>query len=241
MSSLADFSPVSFRVGGFVPLTTVDYPGELSAVIFAQGCPWRCRYCHNPDLLPARSDKPLQWQEILQTLERRRGLLDAVVFSGGEPVMQTSIRDAIRQVKAMGFKVGLHSAGIYPKRLASLLPLIDWIGLDVKALPADYPGITTVHASGRAAWSSVAQVLASKVAHQFRITVHPLLTSAEQVNKIEQRLLALGAQEVVRQPVRTERCFDPSLEGYPETPTTAQEQTDAEAEKPLEAQMEAQV
>ncbi len=212
MNTLVDTRPKPFRVGGFVPLTTVDYPGELSAVVFAQGCPWRCRYCHNPDLLPARADTQWHWPDVLKILERRRGLLDAVVFSGGEPVMQSSLRDAIMQVRALGFKVGLHSAGIYPKRLASLLPLIDWIGLDVKALPANYPGITTVHASGRAAWASVAQVLSSKVAHQFRITVHPQLTSEEQVNEIERRLIDLGAQEVVRQPVRTERCFDKSLE-----------------------------
>ncbi len=225
MSTLFDTHPKPFRVGGFVPLTTVDYPGELSAVVFAQGCPWRCRYCHNPNLLPARADTQWRWQDVLKTLERRRGLLDAVVFSGGEPVMQSCIRDAIMQVRALGFKVGLHSAGIYPKRLAGLLPLIDWIGLDVKALPANYPGITTVHASGRAAWASVAQVLASKVAHQFRITVHPLLTPAEQVDEIERRLLDLGAQEVVRQPVRTERCFDKSLElSFAEASETQQEQ-----------------
>ncbi len=228
MSSLADISPKPFRVGGFVPLTTVDYPGELSAVVFAQGCPWRCRYCHNQDLLPARADTQWHWQDVLKTLERRRGLLDAVVFSGGEPVMQSSIRDAIMQVRALGFKVGLHSAGIYPKRLAGLLPLIDWIGLDVKALPANYPGITTVHASGRAAWASVAQVLASKVAHQFRITVHPQLTSEKQVNEIERRLLELGAQEVVRQPARTERCFDKSLELKFETPAEAAMETPPE-------------
>jgi len=207
-----------------VPLTTVDYPGELSAVVFAQGCPWRCRYCHNPDLLAARANTQWRWQDVLKTLERRRGLLDAVVFSGGEPVMQSSIRDAIMQVRALGFKVGLHSAGIYPKRLTSILPLIDWIGLDVKALPAGYPDITTVRASGRAAWASVAQVLASKVAHQFRITVHPQLTSEKQVSEIERRLLDLGAQEVVRQPVRTERCFDKSLEvSFEKTAETQEE------------------
>ncbi len=229
MSTLSDISPKPFRVGGFVPLTTVDYPGELSAVVFTQGCPWRCRYCHNPDLLPARGDTTLCWQDTLKTLEHRRGLLDAVVFSGGEPLMQSNLRDAIMQVRALGFKVGLHSAGIYPKRLASILPLIDWIGLDVKALPADYPSITTVHASGRAAWASVAQVLASRIAHQFRITVHPLLTSAKQVNEIERRLLELGAQEVVRQPVRTERCFDKSLE------VSFAEMSEAQQERRLEA------
>ena len=212
MSVPADSRLESFRVGGFVPLTTVDYPGELSAVVFAQGCPWRCRYCHNPDLLPARGNARWRWRDILKILERRQGLLDAVVFSGGEPVMQSTIRSAILQVKARGFKVGLHSAGIYPKRLADILPLIDWIGLDVKALPADYPGITTVPASGRAAWSSVDHVLASKVAHQFRITVHPQLTTQQQLGEIKQRLHKLGAQEVVVQPVRTEHCFDRLLE-----------------------------
>ncbi len=204
--------PDLFRVGGFVPLTTVDYPGELSAVVFAQGCPWRCRYCHNPDLLPARSDNTQwHWQDVMQILVRRQGLLDAVVFSGGEPVMQATINQAIMQVKALGFKVGLHTAGTYPQRLASILPLIDWVGLDVKALPADYPAITSVPDSGQVAWASVANVLASKVAHQFRITVHPQLTSRDQVIEIKRRLVELGAQEVIEQPVRTGHCFDRTL------------------------------
>jgi len=200
-----------FRVGGFVPLTTVDYPGELSAVVFAQGCPWRCRYCHNPDLLPARGNTQWCWQDVMQTLVRRQGLLDAVVFSGGEPAMQATISEAIMQVKTLGFKIGLHTAGIYPKRLAGILPLIDWVGLDVKALPTDYPAITGVPDSGQAAWSSVTNVLASKVTHQFRITVHPQLTSRDQVIEIKRRLYEMGAQDVIEQPVRTGHCFDRTL------------------------------
>ncbi|MBI3069525.1 MAG: 4Fe-4S cluster-binding domain-containing protein, partial [Betaproteobacteria bacterium] len=73
------------RVGGLVPLTTTDYPGRLAAVVFCQGCPWRCGYCHNPHLLPARRTAPIAWHAVRDFLERRRGLLDAVVFSGGEP------------------------------------------------------------------------------------------------------------------------------------------------------------
>src|SRR5690606_40709415 len=66
----------SLRVGGLVPLTSIDYPGELAAVVFTQGCPWRCLYCHNPELLPARGDTELPWQQIVDFMHSRRGLLD---------------------------------------------------------------------------------------------------------------------------------------------------------------------
>ncbi|MCU7809345.1 MAG: anaerobic ribonucleoside-triphosphate reductase activating protein, partial [Candidatus Thiodiazotropha sp. (ex Semelilucina semeliformis)] len=97
------------KVGGLVPMTTVDYPGCLSAVIFCQGCPLRCRYCHNSDLLPREAEATIPWREILDFLKRRQGLLDAVVFSGGEPTQQRALPDAIAEVSAMGFKIGLHT------------------------------------------------------------------------------------------------------------------------------------
>ena len=84
------------RVGGLVPLSTTDYPDHLSAVVFCQGCPWRCAYCHNPHLLPRRSDSEIAWPDVLAFLDRRRGLLDAVVFSGGEPTLQRALPDAMR-------------------------------------------------------------------------------------------------------------------------------------------------
>ncbi|MDD5304810.1 MAG: anaerobic ribonucleoside-triphosphate reductase activating protein, partial [Elusimicrobia bacterium] len=113
------------------PLSTTDYPGVLSAVLFLQGCPWRCSYCHNPHLIPADSPPEREWESALAFLRGRVGLLDAVVFSGGEPTLQDGLEDAMREVKAMGFKIGLHTGGAYPERLVALLPLIDWVGLDI--------------------------------------------------------------------------------------------------------------
>ncbi|PRB74308.1 anaerobic ribonucleoside-triphosphate reductase activating protein [Pseudomonas sp. MYb185] len=189
----------SIRVGGLVPLTSIDYPGELAAVVFTQGCPWRCVYCHNPSLLPARGDSEMPWSQVLQFLDSRRGLLDAVVFSGGEPTSQPALPQAIEQVRGMGFKIGLHSAGIYPRKLQKLLPLIDWIGLDVKAKKADYSLITRTRDSGEAAWRSAELVLASGVAHQFRITAHPSWLDDSDAQWIRDRLLAMGAESVVIQ------------------------------------------
>src|SRR5690554_7397571 len=103
------------RVGGFVPLTTLDFPDHLSCVVFCQGCAWRCRYCHNPDLIPPRAQQMHSWDSILEFLQRRQGLLEAVVFSGGEATLQHDLKAAMQEVKNLGFKVGLHTAGINPK------------------------------------------------------------------------------------------------------------------------------
>lgn len=184
------------RIGGFTPFTATDYPGYLAAVVFCQGCPWRCSYCHNPHLLPANGPETHDWADILTILETRRGLLDAVVFSGGEPTLQQGLPTAIETVRAMGFKVGLHSAGMYPERLASLLPLIDWIGLDVKALTQAYPRITGVPGSGEKAWESVRLVVNSGVAHQMRCTWSPVLFAEADLECIRHTLRILGAPEL---------------------------------------------
>ncbi len=159
------------RIGGFVPFTSIDYPGELAAVVFCQGCPWRCGYCHNPHLLSARGSELLDWNALLEVLERRRGLLDAVVFSGGEPTLQSALPEAVRRVKRLGFKVGLHTAGCYPRRLARLLPLLDWVGLDIKDLPGHYPALTGVPGSGERAWRSLELLRQSGLPFEVRTTL----------------------------------------------------------------------
>lgn len=193
---------MTIRVGGLTPMTTIDYPGELAAVVFCQGCPWHCSYCHNAGLLPGRGQHELPWEQVLELLKRRRGLLDAVVFSGGEPTLQSGLAAAITQVKALGYKVGLHSAGAYPGRLERVLPDLDWVGLDIKALPQNYQATTGVPGSGEAAWDCARRLIASGVAHEFRITVDPALLSHEQVEEMVQRLDAMGAERVTLQPYR---------------------------------------
>ena len=97
-------APAVLRVGGLVPFTTTDYPGKLAAVVFAQGCPWRCGYCHNPHLLAPRGGAELAWDGVLDWLDRRQGLLDAVVFSGGEATAQAALAGAVHAVRAKGFR-----------------------------------------------------------------------------------------------------------------------------------------
>jgi pyruvate formate lyase activating enzyme len=199
------------RVGGLTALSTTDYPDRLSAVVFCQGCPWRCGYCHNPHLLPARGTAELRWPDVITFLERRIGLLDAVVFSGGEPLAQAGLASAMRAVRAMGFAVGLHTGGAYPQRFAALLPLVDWVGFDVKAPFADYVGVTGVDRSGNPARASALLLLASGVAHEFRTTVHPRQHTPQSLATLADHLAKLGVRRYALQEFRASGCADRAL------------------------------
>ena len=199
------------RVGGMVPLTTIDYPGQLACVLFCQGCAWRCRYCHNPQLIPPRGTEEVDWRRVIAFLQRRQDLLDAVVFSGGEPTLQDCLLGAMDEVRAMGFRIGLHSAGIKPAAFAKALEGADWVGFDVKALPEDTQAITRVEGSGTANWRSLQYLLASDVDYECRTTVHWHLFEPERLLVLAQRLSALGVKRFAIQLVRTERMFDPLL------------------------------
>lgn len=211
----------SLKVGGVTPFTATDYPGKLAAVLFVQGCPWRCGYCHNPHLQPRLPDSPLPWSHIVGLLKRRVGLIDAVVFSGGEPTMDPALPDAIREVRELGLHIGLHSGGIYPGRLVEVLPLIDWIGFDAKA-PFDhrYERITGVANSGLHALESAQEVLATKVEYEFRTTVHPDLLSEDDIMELAQNLSVMGVTRYALQVFRAQGCSSDSLKamarpGYP--------------------------
>ncbi|MNF69357.1 anaerobic ribonucleoside-triphosphate reductase activating protein [Pseudomonas sp. Irchel s3a18] len=201
----------TLRVGGMVPLTTLDYPGMLACVLFCQGCAWRCRYCHNPQLIPPRGSEEVDWCRVLAFLQRREDLLDAVVFSGGEPTLQDSLLAAMDEVRAMGFRIGLHSAGIKPDAFARAVAGADWVGFDVKALAEDCQAITGVRGSGVANWQSLEHLLASGVDYECRTTVHWHLLDPARLLTLARRLSERGVKRFAVQLVRTERMFDPRL------------------------------
>ncbi len=120
-------------VGGVEKFSAVDFPGTLSAVVFMQGCPWKCPFCHNASIREILKENDFSWEKFVDFLRKRIGRLDAVTFSGGEPLVQDCLSDAIRDVKSLGFKIGLHTGGYRPEHLAKILPLVDWVGLDIKA------------------------------------------------------------------------------------------------------------
>lgn len=201
----------TLRVGGFVRFSSTDYPGKLAAVVFCQGCPWRCRYCHNPHLLPATGADEPDLAHILDWLGTRRGLLDAVVFSGGEPTAQPALVDAVAAVRALGFAVGLHTAGVYPRRLAQLLAQLDWVGIDIKAPAAGYAALAGAATAGIAAVASLDLVIESGVAYEVRTTVHGDLTPPAALEALAGELAGRGIRQWVLQPFRATGCADTEL------------------------------
>ncbi|MBM3117640.1 anaerobic ribonucleoside-triphosphate reductase activating protein [Jeongeupia naejangsanensis] len=216
------------KIGGFVSFSSCDYPGQLACVVFLSGCPWRCHYCHNPHLQKRETVPGVPvWAELLGWLEQRRGLLDAVVFCGGEPLAEKHLPAMLRDVKAMGFKAALHTGGAYPARLAHCLPYLDWVGFDVKTGFADYLNVTLVPRSGDPALASLQQVIGSGVAFECRTTIHPQLHDEAALLALGETLAGLGVQDYALQRFRPQGTASPLLgsqplpAGYPSAATTA--------------------
>jgi len=126
------------QIGGIVPFTTIDYPGKLAAVLFLRGCPLRCAYCSNRHLLDVGYGE-YDPDRVYDFLSARAGKLEAVVFSGGEALMQSDATIGYMQrVRDLGFAIGLHTNGFYPEMLRRAANVVDWIGLDFKATRARY-------------------------------------------------------------------------------------------------------
>ena len=202
-------------IGGFVRLSAVDWPGQLAAVVFCQGCGWRCGYCHNPHLIPFTAPpNPVDWADVLLFLTRRRGLLDGVVFSGGEPTLQPGLLSAVAAVRALGFSVGLHTGGPSPEALRGLLPMLDWVGFDFKA-PFDRYVQVTGRDHGLRAQESLKHLLASGVEHEIRTTWHPRLLSVSELGTMARMLSEAGCREWIIQRFRPDGCADAGLAEEP--------------------------
>ena len=157
----------------------------------------------------------LDWHSIVARLERRRGLIDAVVFSGGEPTAQGALRRAMSEVHGMGFGIGLHTAGMYPRRLKRLLLLADWVGFDVKTSFTEYASVTGVAGGAARVIESLHTVVESGVDCEFRTTVHPHLIPPHSLLSLAQALAGHGVRRYVLQEFRNEGCADAQLRAAP--------------------------
>lgn len=161
------------KIGGIQKFSTVDYPGHPCAAIFTVGCNMRCGYCHNPELvLPEQYIHTIPEEDILLFLEKRRGVLEAVTISGGEPTEQPDLVDFMRRVKAMGYRLKLDSNGTRPWILEQLITegLVDYIAMDVKGPLHKYQQIAARPIDLEAIKASIA-LIKSLPGHEFRTTI----------------------------------------------------------------------
>jgi len=176
------------RIQGFQKLTLLDYPGKTAATIFTGGCNFRCPFCHNSALVTEFQDNvDIDESDVLKVLEKRRGFIDGVCITGGEPLIWQDIAEFIKKVKSLGLLVKLDTNGSYPERLENLIDsgLIDTVAMDIKNSPDAYE--LTVGIKGfdpTPILESVRILKDSKVDHEFRTTVVKEFHNLQRIEKI---------------------------------------------------------
>jgi pyruvate formate lyase activating enzyme len=194
----------NLRIAGLQKNSTVDFPGLLSAVVFFAGCNFRCYYCHNSAILDSAADglPLLRVGEVMDFLDRRRGLLDGVVISGGEATLQQGLYAFAKNVKAMGYKVKLDTNGSRPETVASLLDggLLDFVAVDYKApfrMYGEVGGGPAAHEAAGRVLETFGLLRDAGVPYEIRVTMIPEITEkalaemAESLPRLERFALQL--------------------------------------------------
>lgn len=187
------------QIGGLVSFTTIDYPGKLAAVLFLVGCPLRCAYCSNPHLLTPGNGE-YDPERVFAWLQSRVGKLEAVVFSGGEALMQGDATiEYMRRVRALGFNIGLHTNGFYPDVLRRAVDTVDWIGLDYKATAARYNDLVGQSIAYEKMSQSLDIWLSTAKDLEVRITCDPRFITPDDLMEIARDLHSRGVHTVAIQ------------------------------------------
>jgi pyruvate formate lyase activating enzyme len=199
-------------IGGFQKFSLSDFPGRISAIIFTRGCGYRCPYCHNPELVdPARYAAALSYETVMSFLKSRRGLLQGVVVSGGEPTLHDDLPDFLAAIKGMGFAVKLDTNGSNPALLEHVIVqnLCDYVAMDLKAPLESYRRVVGVPVNPATIQRSLDLVIGSGLPHEIRTTYVESLLSDEEVAGIGE--LARGCRRLYLQLYRATKSLDPTL------------------------------
>lgn len=161
------------HIGGFQKMTMLDYPGKVACTVFTHACNLRCPFCHNAPLVVGEYT-PVSEAQILSYLQKRKGILDGICITGGEPLLQKDIRAFIEKVRALGLAVKLDTNGTFPERLHELIDagLVDYVAMDIKNSPARYAetvGLSTLDLAPIE--ESVRILKEGRVPYEFRTTV----------------------------------------------------------------------
>jgi len=176
-------------IGGFQKFSLIDYPDKICAIVFTQGCNFRCPYCHNPELVdPKKFGIELNKDEILSFLDRRKGKLGAVTTTGGEPLLQSDLSAFLSAIKGLGYLVKLDTNGSFPSRLKKIIELksVDYLAMDIKTSLDKYHQVIKRKIDTRKILDSIRLIMDSGLDYEFRTTVVKALFEKDDFYKIGQ-------------------------------------------------------
>lgn len=175
------------RLCGMQKLTLLDYPGKTAAIIFTAGCNFRCPFCHNASLVTHIDESSLDEGSVLEFLKKRRGVLEGVVITGGEPLLHADLALFMRKIKTLGYAIKLDTNGSFPDRLAELVDegICDYVAMDIKAPLESYADVVGVDAIDTdAIRRSMEFLLSGTIEYEFRTTVVKGLHTRESIERI---------------------------------------------------------
>lgn len=197
--------------GGIQKNSLIDYPGKISCVLFTSGCNFACPYCHNPDLAKNNPALSLNETEIYAFLESRKGFLDGVVISGGEPTIHNDIKSVCKNIKTLGYPVKLDTNGSNPSVIENLIDegLIDYIAMDIKTDPALYSFFVKYGCESADIISSIKNIMNSAIDFEFRTTCVKPFISQPVIEKIS--AIIKGASLYILQHFQNKNVLDPDF------------------------------
>ncbi|MCX6740127.1 MAG: anaerobic ribonucleoside-triphosphate reductase activating protein [Candidatus Parcubacteria bacterium] len=199
-------------IAGLQKMTLMDYPGKVAAAVFLGGCNFRCGFCHNPALVDLKSDLPLIPEATFwDFLQKRLGLLEGVVVSGGEPLIHSDLPEFIKKIKALGYAVKLDTNGLNFPLLEKILreKLVDFIAMDIKGSLAQYPVICQVTTGLENIKKSIDLIMASGLDYEFRSTVMPKYHTPAILEQMGQMIK--GAKKYSLQNFRNQQTLNPDF------------------------------
>ncbi|MCK4327957.1 MAG: anaerobic ribonucleoside-triphosphate reductase activating protein [Candidatus Diapherotrites archaeon] len=203
---------MDLNMRGFLPQSLVDYPDNIAAVVFFGGCNMSCPFCYNKDLVKAPDKyEKLTPEWVLNELERRKKFLDGVVLSGGEPTLY-DLAEFIKKIKEIGMLVKLDTNGLNPEALEELLPLVDYVAMDVKAARRRYKDAAGVDLDIKKIEKSIKILKESGRPHEFRTTVVPAFIPEEDFDSLVE--FVEGAENYYIQQYRPVKQAGPLSKAY---------------------------
>lgn len=205
------------RIGGYQKTSLIDYPGKVAAVIFTQGCNFRCPFCHNRDLVLVDFQTPLfDTDAVLDDLKERRKLLDGVVITGGEPTIQPNLEEFIEKIKSLGLSTKLDTNGSTSTILGSMVnrKLVDYVALDLKApLDERYKRVSKYRSiKVSKVEESISFLVRSGIEYELRTTVVPGLHSEKDILDLGRQLSEIAPKaKWVLQNFQPKNCLDPAF------------------------------
>ncbi len=161
------------KIQGLQKTTLLDYPEKVACTVFTGGCNFRCPFCHNASLVLRESESTISEEEFFKLLSRRKGILDGVCITGGEPLLQSDILDFILKIKEMGFAVKLDTNGVLYDRLKKIISAnaVDYIAMDIKNSPKKYALTAGIDKTPEAIFESIKLIMSCGIPYEFRTTV----------------------------------------------------------------------